>query len=106
MATKQNSSNDSKKNTIPAVDPMTCAHGRTEELKNGGRVCLSCGEKLLDEKTQQLCDAIARGVVRAIGRKATSEKEPEKKRSTLYDKLFGPQPNPNGSDEDTESGED
>ena len=84
---KTNGDDTKKKKNSPPVDSSTCEHGRTEELKNGGRVCLNCGEKLLDKDTQQLADAIAGAVVRAMKRGTVENKPPKKKPLTLRQKL-------------------
>ena len=87
------------RNNPPAVDPLTCAHERTEELKNGGQVCLNCGTKLPDKDTQQLADAIANAVVRRMktGGGSAESKPPKKKSLTLRQKL-GLDPKPGDED--------
>jgi len=87
----------------PEVSPKLCEHKHTAELKDGGRVCLDCREPLLDEKSQQLCDAIARGVVRELKRGPSTEDNSsgKKKPLTLRQKL-GLDPVEDGEESRTE----
>lgn len=80
---KDKDRNGKRVSNPPEVDPLTCEHKHTAELKDGGRVCLDCREPLLDEKSQQLCDAIARGVARELKREASAENEPPVKKKPL-----------------------